>query len=95
MLASVLDIYFMECKKADYTVNFDRDHHCGFLGYHPVKKPQSSISTQVPSEYHQPSSTYQPGLLVKNRPSVTGSKVAKQGSLTPTFQDNARQGISS
>ncbi|XP_031102892.1 protein MICRORCHIDIA 6-like isoform X1 [Ipomoea triloba] len=68
------------------------DHHCGYLGYQPVKKTQSSISTQVPSEYHQPSSTYQPGLLVKNRSSITGSKVSKQGSLAPTFQDNARQG---
>ncbi|XP_019182060.1 PREDICTED: protein MICRORCHIDIA 6-like [Ipomoea nil] len=68
------------------------DHHCGHLGYQPVRKTQSSISTQVPSEYHQPSPTYQPGLLVKNRSSVTGSKVSKQGSLTPTFKDNARQG---
>lgn len=53
--------------------DFDRDYHCGLIGYHATKRLHKP--SQVSSESRQKHGTYHPIPLSKMSSAVTGAKV--------------------
>lgn len=58
------------------SVKFDRDYHCGLIGYIPKKKPQPMTDSSLPKQAH---GLFQPHVLGRDSSGFIGAKVSPSG----------------